>query len=135
MTSDFAPEVAKCPKVAPNPKIAQNTVSLLSCPISNAACFLSLGEIFDQDSAVQPIGELKHILIILFVCFLKYQNSMSLDICRCNLQLLHIKYIILTSIMAYSAGVGPSKPNISYDVSAAVSCAAAVKYQLTDTTF
>jgi len=33
-------------------------------------------------------------------------------------------YTIIASIMAYIAGVGPSKPSISYNVSAAVSCAA-----------
>jgi len=37
-------------------------------------------------------------------------------------------YTIIASVIAYSAGVGPSKPSISYDVSAAVSCAAVVKY-------
>jgi len=30
--------------------------------------------------------------------------------------------------MAYTGGVGPSKPSISYDISAAVLCAAVVKY-------
>ena len=35
--------------------------------------------------------------------------------------------MINIALMAHSAGVGPSKPSISYDVSAAVSCAAVVK--------
>jgi len=44
-------------------------------------------------------------------------------------------YTIIASIIAYSAGVGPSKPSISYDVSAAVSFAAVVKHRNSDTTF
>jgi len=36
-------------------------------------------------------------------------------------------YTIIASIIAYSAGVWPCKPSISYDVSAAVSFAAVVK--------
>jgi len=37
-------------------------------------------------------------------------------------------YTIIVSVMAYSVGVGPSKPSISYDVSAVVSCDTVVKY-------
>jgi len=37
-------------------------------------------------------------------------------------------YTIIASVMAYSAGLGPSKLSVSYDVSVAVSCATTVKY-------
>jgi len=44
-----------------------------------------------------------------------------------------------TSVIACSAGVWPSKPSVSYDVSAAMSCAAVVKRRnsqiMTDMTF